>query len=229
MKRLVLASGILVLCSSVSVADTFPTLTVPPEFASYVSFSQSPSSMSMTGLTALLPGAAAIGSTGSLGDDYVLKATLQFDASNPTELGLAARGNLTGDFYGLSLNPTNGYLALTMVTDGTTSVDLASPVSVAGFNSATDYTLVFTVHGSTLSGQLLDGTTQVASLSAIDSTLASGLIGIVAFKPDDQSPTLVSGTWLNAEILAIPEPATLAQLISLAIVGGLIVWRRRRK
>jgi hypothetical protein len=160
------------------------------------------------------------------GDDYSLRTLVHFE--NATELGLAARANLkSSSTYEVSINPTNGFVALNKIFMGGSN-PLDANWHIPDFNAGNDYGLILTVSGgdpTTVTANVYDSNWHMLhTLNGTDSsgmfTLTTGPFGLFELPQNGQ---LCDGTFV------IPEPAAVASLIAGALAPlGRSVLRRRR-
>lgn len=152
-----------------------------------------------------------------------------WDISHSQPLGLLTRitspGLGTTNGYALTYDTTGHTLDLTRITgEQTTGIGSAPVTTNAGVLH-----LLFTGIGSTLTGQIFDGSnlaTPLATVSTVDGTYGSGINGLVIYDNSDGTHG-ATGTFDNyaaATSLAqlIPEPASL----TLLCCGVLAMLRR---
>jgi hypothetical protein len=229
MGKALLALAIVAVFASGAMALAFPALMGGPPGQATLTQTFTPNQITLTSPLAAPYYAAGVGNS-PIGDNYVLSTHLQFDMSHPTELGLLARANvLLGQAYSASLNPANGYLALDKLAGGGGTA-LAGATHISGFDASKDYELVFSANGSTLTGSVYDGLTQVASLTGTDSDFTTGQIGVIDIYPNPGGGASLGGTFNNSTVSSIPEPGTVVMLTAgaLALFGWANLRRGRR-
>lgn len=214
----------LALAGAATQAANWPTLAVPPAMEGYVTVTQSPTEVTLQALVPA-PNITAAGATGvsPYGNDYALRADLVFNLESLTAIGLAVRVDVaTSSMYGITLNPVDGWLALTKIQGGSPVADFGG-YGIA-YDAGKTYTMSLGVTGNTLTGSLYDGATLLKTLVATDTDtpFTTGELGVFAFLPTGGGDT-VSGTWRNPSM--VPEPACLTLL---GLAGGLLAMRRRR-
>lgn len=234
MKKALLALAVLALTFSGAMAEAWPdapALTAGPFFevgGTYhptSSFTYEDNELSVDQTTAGVPAALTwFDPNSSYGDDYILSATIDFNEEE-SEMGLLARANsVDNQFYEFSLNPITGYLIINSINGLVpTKIDDAG-MTVSGIDSTKQYDMVFKVEGSQLDGWLYDDLgTELAHLSGTDSQYTTGKVGAFTFACS--GATGVGGTYIDPQINAIPEPATMSVLA----LGGVAALIRRRR
>jgi hypothetical protein len=163
------------------------------------------------------------------GNDYSVWATIRFDQTKKTELGVCARANPDkNQLYMFSLNPISGYLALTSASALVPS-NLATYPLGGAFDITKDYKVFLSVKGTQLDGWLYSDTgTLIRHLEANDSNWATGWTGGYAFAPSGASG--VFGTFIDHGFgPPVPEPGIISMMIAgaLALLGWAGLRRRR--
>jgi hypothetical protein len=242
MKRAFLVLAILALCASGALAVTMPSLVpTPPVLYEYspglfiptgVTYSQTGGDIDFTIPQTVLGSTMAYGAAvgvSPVGDNYTTTTTLHFSDAT-TEIGLFGRGNLEdAQVYEASFNPNNKYLALVRINNATSFSNLATKLYDA-FDINKDYTLQLTIDGSSLRGDLFDGSTVVARVTANDSTYSTGYMGVIEL---NHGTSGMAGQFLNSTITlpvpapALPEPGTVVSLLAGTL--SLLGWRFLRR
>lgn len=219
MKRVIVASAIMALFQASAMAEAWPTMMSPiGPTAAYatvdltvpdaITLGSSPYPAGHPYLPPTIPppyGIPAVAAAGdsSIGNNYVLSTQLQFDPSNPTELGLVARaGGSVAGLFSVSLNPLNGgYLTIDQINYDSSVTRLSTYDYIgahATFDATKLYKLVFNVYGSSLAAAVYEGSTLVASVAndLAPGTCTNGQIGMLDLYPEGGGPYL-KGTFLN--------------------------------
>jgi hypothetical protein len=144
-------------------------------------------------------------------------------------MGRAREAGLgTSDGYVFFYFPAFQSVAFNRI-DNESAVVLASPENpLVSLNPAQDYRMVFAAHGSQLLGQIFalsDLSTPLVTITATDSTYASGFAGLLVAGTLADPTSAADATFDNFQV--IPEPSTVA----LAVLGGgaLLIGARRRR
>ncbi len=147
--------------------------------------------------------------------------------------GVFSRGTpISGVFtaYTAALNMETGEFMLGISEDGVMTT-LFDSIAVPGFSDSKEYRVFVTTGFDQIVASLLDGGTEIANLSAVDTTLEQGLTGLFVSMADHATPSAdIFGAFDNAgAISGIPEPST----VILMGLGGIglagLAWRRRRR
>ena len=142
-------------------------------------------------------------------------------------LGVVIRADtLSGNGYLAAVNPTTGSFDLVR-SDGMVLTGLAD--ASLSLSTTQEYRVSIDAWGADLEATLFDsGGGILATLSATDSTYASGFGGLFASYDPDAPLPLLFAAFDNARFATIPEPTT-AILMGLGGLGLFGAARRRRR